>query len=113
MMAPALKQEEEIRIQHFKNQVTSVAREFELKKNVRMSNLNTEGKKGMDQLKQRIQTGEMVSYVTDKNSSWACDTVENYRSACEIQLQDEKIEEVNKEQHISKTRNRSMRTLWL
>ena len=42
----------------------------------------------------------MLCYVTDKSGRWACDTLENYRSACEAQLQDDKIEEVNREQHI-------------
>ena len=98
MMAPAMSQQEEIKLQHFKDEVGKVAEEFE-KKNTKASNLEREQKDGLKMIRDKIKDKEMVCYITDKSGRWACDSVNNYRKACEDQLRDNKIEEVSEEQH--------------
>ena len=98
-MAPAMKQVEEVKVQHFKNEVAKVADEFEQKKGVAASNMNRNQKAGLKMIQEKLKDEEMVCFVTDKSGRWACDSLENYKKACEEQLRDGKIEEVSKEQH--------------
>ena len=98
-MAPPMKQEEEVKVQYFKNEVIKVAEEFEKKKDLQMSNLEKNMREGLKSLKERVREGEVVCYVTDKSGRWSCDSMDNYKRACEEQLRDEKIEEVSQEQH--------------
>ena len=43
----------------------------------------------------------MVCYVTDKSGRWSCDSVDNYKKACEEQLKDtEKIQEVSQRDQV-------------
>ena len=50
-------------------------------------------------IRDKIKDEEMVCYVTDKSGRWTCDSMNNYRKACEDQLSDDKIKEVNEEEH--------------
>ena len=87
-MAPPMKQEEEVKVQYFKNEVIKVAEEFEKKKDLQMSNLDTNMRDGLKSLKERVREGEVVCYVTDKSGRWSCDTLENYRNGCKKLVED-------------------------
>ena len=99
MMAPAMSQQEEVKVQHFKDEVAKVAKEFE-KKNTKAFNLDREQKDGLKMIRDKIKDEEMVCYVTDKSGRWTCDSMNNYKKACEELLRDDKIEEVSEEQHV-------------
>ena len=46
-------------------------------------------KRGIEKLKSRVKSGEIVCFTTDKSGRWAVDTPDNYRAACEVHLNDE------------------------
>ena len=71
------KQVEEVKVQHFKNEVAKVADEFEQKKGVAASNMNRNQKAGLKMIKEKLKDEEMVCFVTDKSGRWACDSLEN------------------------------------
>lgn len=86
-MPPALTRDEEIRLQQFKNDVGEIVGEVE-KESKKWSNLGLDEKNGLNDLRRRVDDGEMVCCVTDKSGRWSCDSTENYKMGCINQLND-------------------------
>ena len=80
-MPDALSQEEEVRIQCFKNEVVKIAKEVS-KESRKWSNVGEEVQQGLDELVEKVREGEVICYETDKSGRWAVDTVENYTEGC-------------------------------
>ena len=97
-MPPAL-QEGEVQLHQFKSEVDNLVRGMR-RRTSEWSNLDESAKRGLEKLKKRVTTGEIVCFVTDKSGRWAVDTPENYKRACEAELSNEdKTPESSIEEH--------------
>ena len=102
-----------MRIQLFKNEVVKVGEEFE-RKSRKWSNIDKKKKEGLKTMKERIDKGEMVCFVTDESGRWSCDSIGNYKGACEAQLRDQdKIVEVGEEDQVKGEKEMNGRALAL
>ena len=86
-MPGALRYEEEIRIQQFKMDVIAAVREMG-KREEKWSNISEGERRGIDNLRRRVEQGEIVCTVTDKSGRWSCDTSGNYKRSCMKELDD-------------------------
>ena len=99
MMPRSLKQQDEVKMHKFKNEVMEAVRGMK-KSCKKWSNLKEDEKRGLKSMVGRIKEGEVVCCVTDKSGRWACETQESYKEACMEELKDaERTPEVSKEEH--------------
>ena len=87
-MPGALKEEEELQLHTFKNEVMAAVGKMK-KKGREWMNLGEEEREGLASLKEKARVGEVVCCITDKSGRWSCDTRENYRDACMEELREE------------------------
>ena len=78
-------QEEEIKFQRFKDEVKTISTKHR-KKTKDLSNLTENEKKGLESLREKIKSTEVLCYQTDKSGRWSCDSEENYKVACKKHL---------------------------
>ena len=98
-MPGPMKQEEEVKIHKFKNEVMELVKEMK-GKSKEWENLSEEEKEGLTSLKERVRQGEVVCCVTDKSGRWACETKESYKEACMDELRDEeRTPEIDMREH--------------
>ena len=100
-MPQQLKNDEEVRLVKFKDDVMKEVRGLEKEsKKWKEKNVSKCEWKGIKKLKERINDGEIVCYETDKSGRWSVDTVDNYKKACEEHLNDEnKTREITLNEH--------------
>ena len=89
----AIKQEVEIEIQILKQRLQMVTTEYITNdnRNNMLSNLTRKQKSGLKSLKKRKKNQEIVIFQTDKTNSFSTDTIDNYRQACQIHIENDRI----------------------
>ena len=80
-------QQDEVRIAKFRSEVMDAARECGRRVD-KGSNLTDVEKKGLESLREKVKSGEMVCCVTDKSGKWACDSMQGYKEVCMDELRD-------------------------
>ena len=86
-MPGSLGGEVELRLHQVKVEVRDAVKKM-LKKSHRWDNVSESEKRGLDKLCKRIKAKEIVCFVTDKSGRMSCDSLDNYRKACEAELAD-------------------------
>ena len=82
----ALKEEDEMNLQHLKSKMISTVNEYvkdEATSSNKWSNLTSTERKGLRTLKEKCNDNDIVIYQTDKSGRFAVDTPQNYIKACE------------------------------
>lgn len=75
----AIKREEETRLQNLRMDLTRIVEEFTETKEVALTNLTDEQKKGLAKVKKRKKENQVVVFQTDKSGKLAIDTPSNYK----------------------------------
>ena len=71
-----------------------------MRKSVKWGNVSDVERRGLDKLCRRVKAREIVCFVTDKSGRMSCDSLENYKRACEAELADkDKTPEITMEDH--------------
>ena len=105
---PSLGKAEET-VEIFKNEVmTEIGKLEDKSKGWNKMNTTESVRKGIKKIRDRIDRGEIVCYETDKSGRWSVDSVENYRKACEEHLTEEKVEQIDDEEHESAEREMNL-----
>ena len=86
-MPGSLGGEVELRLHQVKVEVRDAVKKM-MKKTHRWDNVNKSEKRGLDKLCKRIKAKEIECFVTDKSGRMSCDSLDNYRKACEGALAD-------------------------
>ena len=98
-MPKALDSEVEVRLHQVKIDVRNAVQKM-TRKSVKWGNVNVAEKRGLEKLCKRIKAKEIVCFVTDKSGRMSCDTLENYKRACEEELSDDrKTPEITMDEH--------------
>ena len=97
-MPGSLKRNEEIKVARFKDEVMQEAKKLR-KSERKCSNLTENEKMGLQSLQEKVKKNEIVCCVTDKSGKWACDTIENYKTACMNELDAERSPEIDLIEH--------------
>ena len=85
-MPRSLGGEVELRLHQVKVEVRDAVQKM-LKKSRRCDNVSESEKRGLDKLCKRIKAKEIVCFVRDKSGRMSCDSLDNYRKACEAELE--------------------------
>ena len=96
---------DEIALQDLKNNLSKVTSEYVSKPRKATNNLTTEEKVGLRQLTNRVKTGEVVVFQTDKSSRFSVDSIDNYKLACQPHIRGDEAIPMKQydciEQHLS------------
>jgi hypothetical protein len=87
-----LNERKEIELQHLKSKMLTTAESYiERNKDVQMSNLTKQEKKGLRSIRKRCADKDIVVYQTDKSGRFSVDKTENYTKACETHIKDDEV----------------------
>ena len=73
-----VQRDDEVRLQSLRVELTKVVQEYANTKDVALSNLNEEQKKGLVEVKKRRENNEIVIFQTDKSGKLVVDSPNNY-----------------------------------
>ena len=79
-------------IQHLKDDLKRTTREYVERarsESTKQKNLTHEEKEELRSLKERVNQSEVVVYQTDKSGRFSVDTLDNYRDACRIHVEND------------------------
>ena len=93
----AIKQDEEIRLQNLRLDLTRIVEEFADTKEVALTNLTDVQKRGLTKVKEREAENEVVVFQTDKSGKLAIDTPNNYKETATPHIEGD--EEVTVEEY--------------
>ena len=97
-MPGVISREEELKCAGFKEDVYKIAKEMEAKQ-VKYSNVDNDVKEGLESLKEKVRDNTIVCFQTDKSGRWACDDINNYKTACSKHLDNEDITQISMKEH--------------
>ena len=87
----AIQRDEETRLQNLRIDLTRIVEEFAETKEVALTNLTDEQKKGLAELKKRGKNDEIVVFQTDKSGKLAVDTPENYKETATPHIEGDEV----------------------
>ena len=89
----------ELRLHHMKVGVRDAVRKM-VSKSAKWGNVGEVERNGLEKLCRKVKAGEIVCFVTDKSGRMSCDSLQNYKRACQAELSDEsKTPEISMEDH--------------
>ena len=90
-MPKQVKQEEEVRLQNLKQDLTAIVETFADNKETETSNLTVEQKRGLKRLQKRKNDKEVVVFQTDKSGKLAIDSMENYKETAAPHVEGDEV----------------------
>ena len=98
-MPRALDGEMELKLHQVKVEVRDAVRKM-VSKSAKWGNVSDVERRGLEKLCRRVKAGEIVCFVTDKSGRMSCDSLQNYKRACQAELSDDsKTPEITMEDH--------------